>query len=387
MKIPLRYNARSLLLRPVSTLMTVLSIALVVTISVAILALADGLDRALVSSGGPENVLVRRRGSDSELSSSVSREALQAIQYVPGVKTDAQGGAVASGEVVVVVNLPRRNQEQGANVTVRGLSAAGMALHPQVRLVEGRMFQPGLREVVVSRSIAERFQRTSLGDRLHLGKGEWEVVGIFDAGQTAFGSEIWADVNQLAGDFNRQTYSSVLLRAADAASLGSVIERIESDRRFNLMAQREVEYYEEQTRASRPLKLLATFIAVVMGIGACFAAMNTMSAAVAYRAREITTLRVLGFRQRSVLLSFLFESLLLALAGGVIGCLLVWPINGLTTGTVNWQTFSEVAFAFRITPWLLLKGLAFAAALGLLGGMLPAWQASRLTPAGTLREL
>lgn len=386
MNIPLKYNARSLLLRPVSTVMTVLSIALVVAVSIAIMALADGLDRALVSSGAPENVLVRRRGSDSELASSVSREAMQAIQHLPGVR-DVQGTASVSGEVVVVVNLPRRNQGEGANVTVRGLSTVGIALHPQVQIVAGRMFQQGLREVIVSQQIAERFESTAIGDRVRLGKGEWEVVGIFDAGRTAFGSEIWADVNQLASDFNRETYSAVLLRATDAASVSSVIQRVESDPRFNLTAQPELEYWEQQTRASQPLKLLATFIAIVMGIGACFAAMNTMYAAVGSRAREITTLLVLGFKRRSVLLSFVAESLLLALVGGAIGCLLVWPVNGLTTGTVNWETFSEVAFAFRITPWLLLKGLAFAAMLGLLGGVLPAWQASRLAPAGALREL
>jgi putative ABC transport system permease protein len=386
MKIPLKYNARSLRLRPVSTLMTVLSIALVVAISVAIMALADGLDRALVSSGDPENILVRRRGSDSELSSSVSHEAMHAIQHLPGVRDDGQR-SFASGEVVVVINLPRRNQGDPANVTVRGLSSAGMALHPQVRIVQGRMFSEGLREVIVSQSILERFERTAVGDHLRLGKGDWEVVGIFDAGRTAFGSEIWADVNQLAGDFNRESYSSVLLRATDAASVSGVIARVESDPRFNLMAQPELKYYGEQTRASRPLKLLGTFIAIVMGIGACFAAMNTMYAAVDYRAREITTLRVLGFKRRSVLLSFVAESLLLALVGGALGCLLVWPVNGLSTGTVNWQTLSEVAFAFRITPWLLVKGLAFAAMLGLLGGLLPAWQASHLAPASALREL
>ena len=369
--------------------MTVFSIALVVAISVAIMALADGLDKALVSSGAPENILVRRRGSDSELGSSVSHQALQAIQYLPGVRgaNTQEADTGVSGEVVVVINLPRRNQSDNANVTVRGLSNAGIALHPQVRIVEGRMFRQGLREVVVSQSIAERFASTAIGDRLRLGKGEWDVVGIFDAGRTAFSSEIWADVNQLASDFNRETFSSVLLRATDAASVNSVIQRVESDPRFNLTAQRELEYYEEQTRASRPLKLLATFIAVVMGIGACFAAMNTMYASVGHRAREITTLLVLGFKRRSVLLSFVAEALLLALVGGAIGCLLVWPINGLATGTVNWQTFSEVAFAFRITPWLLLKGLAFAAMLGLLGGVLPAWQASRLAPAAALREL
>lgn len=366
--------------------MTVMSIALVVCIFVGIMALAQGLETALVTSGDPLNVLVRRQGSNAELSSSVSREAFRAMVYWPGVQTDAVGNPLAAAEIVTAVNLPKHNQQQGANITIRGVSPKSMQLRPQMQIIEGRMFRPGLREVIVGQRVRERFQNTRLGDRLNFGKAQWEVVGIFQAGNTAFDSEIWADVNQLADDFNRQTYSSALLRATDAAAVQALIERVNNDRRFNLMGQTESDYYAEQTQAASAIKGLALFIAFVMGIGACFAAMNTMYAAVAYRTREIATLQVLGFKPWSVLLSFMTESLLLSLIGGLIGCLLVLPVNGLTTGTVNWQTFSEVAFAFRITPGLLMMGMGFATLMGLLGGLWPARQASRQTPAAVLRE-
>jgi putative ABC transport system permease protein len=388
MAIPLKYNFRSLLMRRVSTLMTLLSIALVVAIFVGVMALAVGLETALVSSGDPLNVLVRRRGSDSEMNSYFTRDVLQTVKYLPGVKTDSSGEPVASGEVVIVINLPKRGGGEGenANVTLRGLSPTGRAMRPQVRIVEGRTFQPGLREVIISRRISERFQHTSLGNQLRFGKGDWKVIGIFEAGNTAFDSEIWVDANQLASDFNRQAYSSILLSATSEAAVKDIINRIDNDRRYNLVAQPEIAYYEEQTQTAAPIRVLGMFIAVVMGIGACFAAMNTMYAAVTYRTQEIATLRVLGFKRGNILLSFLTESLLLALAGGAIGCLLTLPLNGITTGTANWRTFSELAFAFQITPQLLLTGMIFAAVMGLFGGIFPAWRASRQTPAAALRE-
>lgn len=387
MAIPLKYNFRSLLRRRVSTLMTMLSIALVVSIFISIMALASGLETALVSTGDPLNVLVRRRGADSELSSFFSREVLQSFKSLPGIKTDPTNGApMAAAEIVLIVNAPKRGEQQAINVTVRGLSSNGLALRPQVRLLEGRLFQPGLHEAIVSRRISKRFQNAGLGDSLPFGRTSWKVVGIFEAGNTAFDSEIWVDVNQLAADFHRQAYSSLLLQATDEAAMGEIINRIENDRRYNLMAQPEVKYYEEQTRSAGPIKVLGMFIAIVMGVGAGFAAMNTMYAAVTYRTQEIATLRVLGFRRRSILLSFLIESLLLALMGGALGCLLALPLNGITTGTMNWRTFSELAFAFRITPKLLLTGMTFAALMGIFGGLFPARQAARQTPAAALRE-
>lgn len=386
MAIPFKYNFLSMLVRKVSTLMTVFSIALVVFIFVSLMALANGLETALVTSGDPLNVLVMRRGSGSELSSAVTRDALQVVKYVPGIKAGADGEPEASAEVFVVVNLPKANEGEVANVAFRGVSPAGIGMRPQMRVVEGRMFQPGLREVIVSRTIANRYPGAKLDGQLRLGKDNWKVVGIFEAGNTAFDSEIWADVNQVANDFNYPAYSSVLLRATDETGVKSIIQRIESERNFSLMAQPESEYYEAQTSGVGPIKAMGLFIAVIMGIGACFAAMNTMYAAVGFRTREVATLRVLGFRRRGILIAFLAESLLVALTGGLLGCLLTLPINRLTTGTTNLQTFSEVAFAFRTSPVLLLGGMLFALLIGLLGGFFPARQAAKQSPALALRK-
>lgn len=385
MSITLKYNYRSLVVRRVGTLMTVLSIALVVFIFISIMALANGLETVLVSSGNPLNVMVRRHGSDSELSSAVSREAFQSIRYLPGINRDGEGNPLASPEIIVSVNLPKRGQEQGANITVRGLSAAGMLLRPQIRLLEGRMFQPGLREVIVSRAISKRFQSTGLGERLQFGKGDWQVVGIFDAGNTVYDSEIWTNVEQLANDYNRSTYSTVLVGAVDAGAVQAIVGRIEGDKQNKLMAQTERQYFEKQTQAAGAIKTLAVFIAIVMGVGVCFAAMNTMYAAVSHRTQEIATLRVLGFKRRSILFSFIVEALMLTMAGGIIGSIMAMPIHGITTGTVSWQTASEVAFAFRITPQLIASGLIFAALMGLFGGLFPARQAARQSPAAMLR--
>ena len=386
MAIPIKYNLRSLLQRRLSALMTVFSIALVVFIFVSVMALANGLETALVSSGDALNILVLRRGSGTELSSSVSNQALQVIKFLPGVQSNAAGDPQASPEVFVIINLPNGNDGDVTNVAIRGSSAIGFQMRPQMRLVAGRLFQAGLHEVIVSRTLSKRFANMNLGDQLRLGNASWSVVGIFDAGNTSYDSEIWADVNQVMGDFKYQTYSSVLLRAKDQASVREVSQRIEADRTYNLMAQPEKKYYEGQTWAAGPIKAMGLFIAVLMGIGACFAAMNTMYAAVSYRKQEIATLRVLGFKRRNIMFSFLTEAMVVALAGGVLGCLLSLPINKLTTGTTNWQTFSEVAFAFRTSPKLLLVGMIFAALIGLFGGLFPSRRASRELPAAALRK-
>ncbi|MGH7369696.1 MAG: ABC transporter permease, partial [Candidatus Methylomirabilaceae bacterium] len=330
--------------------------------------------------------VVLRQGSQVETGSVVTRDSLQVIKYLPGVEVDAAGVPLVSPEVIVLLNLPKRGAGQGSNVIVRGLSPKGFELRPQVKVVQGRAFKPGLREVVVGRSVAERFQNAGLGETLRFGRSQWKVVGLFEAGRTAFDSEIWADTSELADDFDRLAYSSVLLRAESASALRAIEQRISDDRRLHLKALSELAYYEEQTKTAGPIKLLGSFMAILMSIGASFAAMNTMYAAVARRSREIGVLRVLGFRSRSILLSFLTESLFLALAGGVIGCLLALPIHGLTTGTTNFRTFSEVAFAFRITPDLLIRGLGFSLLMGGLGGLLPARLASRQPMVETLRE-
>jgi ABC-type antimicrobial peptide transport system permease subunit len=308
------------------------------------------------------------------------------IKYLPGVAVDSEGTPLVSPEVIVLLNLSKRSDGQGSNVMVRGVFETGFELRPQVRLVAGRLFRPGLREIIVGRSIAERFQNAGLGETIRFGRSHWRVVGLFEAGRTAFDSEIWADASELGEDFDRPNYSSVLLRAENASALRAMERRISDDRRLHLKALSELAYYAEQTKTAGPIKILGSFMAVMMAIGASFAAMNTMYASVARRSREIGVLRVLGFRSGSIMLSFLTESLLLGLAGGVVGCLLALPIHGITTGTTNFRTFSDVSFAFRITPDLLLRGLAFSLVMGGLGGLLPARLASRQPMVDTLRE-
>ncbi|MBI2457485.1 MAG: ABC transporter permease [candidate division NC10 bacterium] len=385
MAIPLTYNLRNLRVRAYSTVMTALSIGLVVAVFIGVTALARGLEEAFVTTGAPLNLVVLRQGSQVETSSVVRRDSLQVIKYLPGVAVDSMGLPLVSPELIVLLNLPKRDGGQG-NVIVRGVSTKGFELRPQVRLVRGRPVRPGLREILVGRAVAERFQDAEPGAALRFGRSLWRVVGVFDAGRTAFDSEIWSDESELAQDFDRADYSSVLLRAESGPGLQAIQHRISEDRRLHLKALTEQAYYAEQTKAAGPIKVLGSFMAVVMAIGASFAVMNTMYAAVARRSREIGILRVLGFRPGSILLSFLAESLLLALVGGVVGCLLALPIHGLSTGTTNFRTFSEVSFAFRITPDLLLGGLAFSLVMGGLGGFLPARLASRQPMIETLRE-
>ncbi|MBI3121648.1 MAG: ABC transporter permease [candidate division NC10 bacterium] len=385
MAIPLTYNLRNLRVRAYSTVMTALSIGLVVAVFIGVTALARGLEEAFVTTGTPLNLVVLRQGSQVETSSVVRRDSLQVIKYLPGVAVDSMGLPLVSPELIVLLNLPKRDGGQG-NVIVRGVSTKGFELRPQVRLVRGRPVRPGLREILVGRAVAERFQGAEPGAALRFGRSLWRVVGVFDAGRTAFDSEIWSDESELAQDFDRADYSSVLLRAESGPGLQAIQQRISEDRRLHLKALTEQAYYAEQTKAAGPIKVLGSFMAVVMAIGASFAVMNTMYAAVARRSREIGILRVLGFRPGSILLSFLAESLLLALVGGVVGCLLALPIHGLSTGTTNFRTFSEVSFAFRITPDLLLGGLAFSLVMGGLGGFLPARLASRQPMIETLRE-
>jgi len=386
MAIPLKYNFRNLVVRRTTTLMTAVSITLTVAVFVMLNALAVGLQTSLATTGQTLNVLILREGSQSETQSSVSRDSLQVIRYLEGIAKDSSGQPIVSPEQVVLINIPRRGEVQGSNVVIRGLGPEGPGLRPEFKLVEGRRFRPGLREVIASRKIAGRFENCGLGERLKFAKGYWTVVGIFEVGNTAYDSEIWADANELAADFDREAYSGVLLRATDAGAVARLKDQIANDRRLHLKTQSEREYYERQTRFAGPIKYLGFFIAALMAIGASFAAMNTMYAAVARRTREIGTLRVLGYSRGSILLSFILESALIALLGGALGCLLALPINGVTTGTTNFSTFSEIAFNFRITPGLLLNGMLFAVIMGGVGGFFPAWRAAHENIVTALRS-
>ncbi len=378
MAIPISYNFRNMRQRKAATLMTALGIALTVTTAIFIMSLLAGLDAAFRTSGDPQNVLVMRKGSAAELSSGIPHSAAAVLKTLPGVARDAQGQQMASGELVVIVILPRNDGTGDTNVTMRGMTPMGRELRPKIHLVSGRWPADGQREIVVSTSITKRFFNAAVGDDIRFGKNAWKVVGIFDAAGTAHDSEVWADVHQMATEFNREFgVSSVLLHAYDQPSAEALVQTVLADQRTKLDGQLETEYYASQTKSGGFIRVVGIIVAIVMAIGSSFAAMNTMYAAVAYRMREIATLRVLGFSRASILLSFVIESLMLALLGGIVGVVLMLPFDGMSTATSNSVTFSEVAFSLRVTPGVIATALFFSAMMGLIGGLLPAWHAAR----------
>jgi len=378
MAIPIKYNFRNLKLRKGLTIMTALGIALTVTTAVFLMALLAGLNKAFTTSGDSLNVLVLRKGSQAELSGGFDAALFPTLKELPGVAKNSKGEPLASGEWVVVIVLPRKDGTGDVNVSVRGMMPSGLELRPNVKLVEGRWFNQGQREVVVGRNIHSRFSGTNVGDTLDFGKGKWTVVGVFDAGGTGYDSEIWSDVNQMAPDFDRTGgYSSAYLRATDPVAADALKNRVSDDQRLKLDGMLETDYYAKQTNSGGPIKFVGTIVAIIMAIGSCFAAMNTMYAAVAYRGREIATLRVLGFSRPSILTSFVLESLMLSLLGAIIGILLVLPFNGMTTGVGNQLTFSEMVFALQMTPGVALKAIIFGVIMGLIGGIFPAYHAAR----------
>jgi putative ABC transport system permease protein len=386
MPLPVKYNIRNLFVRKISTGMTILSIALVVAVFLTIMSLASGMTKTFTSSGESRNVLAIRKSAQVEGNSTVTRAEHQIVRYLPGIATGLNGQPLISAEMITLLNLPRRTQEGSSNVMIRGVEPQGFELRPQLRISQGRMFRPGFREMIVSRNIAGRFKDTDVGKQMKFGKGMWTIVGHFEAGGTAFDSEMWADVNELAREFGREGFSSLLMRSRDAQSRNEIIQQINSDRRLHLEALSESEYYEKQTFAAVGLQILATFMTIFMGIGACFAAMITMYTAVSNRTREIGAMRALGFSRGSILSSFLIEAILLALIGGGVGCLLALPVNGMSTGTSNFNTFSEITFNFRITFPLVAIALALSGFLGVLGGFWPARRAARQNIVEALRS-
>ncbi len=396
MAIPISYNIRNLRLRKGLTAMTALGIALTVTTAIFLMALVAGLDRAFVSSGSPKNVLVLRKGSEAELSGGFDASLFPTLKTLPGIAKDSHGEPMASGEWVVVIVLPRKDGTGEVNVTVRGMMPDGLemrqlpdnpGMQPKVKLLEGRWFETGQREVVVSDSIRNRFSHANIGDTMQFGKGSWKVVGVFDAGGSAYESEVWGDVNQMASDFDRQGgYSSAYLRATDPISAEALKNRVSDDQRLKLEGVLENDYYAKQTSSGTPIKVIGWVVGIIMAVGSIFAAMNTMYAAVAYRAREIATLRVIGFSRPAILTSFVLESLLLALLGAIAGILLMLPFNGMQTGTSNAVTFSEVVFSLRITPAVAIRAVIFALIMGFVGGLAPAWHAARQNILNALRS-
>ena len=387
MALPIKYNISNVLVRWRSTLATILGIALVVAVYVMVNALAVGLEKNSANTGDERNLMIVRKGSTAESSSQVTLEQFRTIQYLEGVERDAAGKPLATADVLVLISLPRRELEGEANVLVRGVGAQGIALRPQVKLVSGRWFTPGKREVAVSHRLAARFANMNIGDTFKTGGNSFTVVGWFDGEKSAFDSELWMDADECRSVFDRNFYSSVLIRVDSTNRAPAITARIEGDKRLPLQAKPEVDYYKSQTGTAVPIRWMGKFLAVAMSIGAVFSAMNTMYASVGARTREVGTLRVLGFRRRTVLLSFLLEGAFLALLGGILGCLLAFYVNGKSTGTLNFQSFSEVVFEFRITPGLLLHGLIFSVIVGLVGSFLPAVRAGRLPVISSLKSV
>jgi putative ABC transport system permease protein len=388
MAIPISYNIRNMILRKGLTTMTALGIALTVTTAVFLMMLVAGMRKAFVSSGDPLNVLVMRKGSTSELVGGFTKDKLPILKQLPGIARDSHGQPMVSGEWVVLVALPRKDGSGTVNVILRGMEQDGLELRANhVKLIEGKWFRSGEREVVVSRSVQGRYAHTNVGDIIDFGKGPWKVTGIFDGGGSAYDSEIWTDVNQVANQFNRQdAIGNAYLRAPDAVTADALKHRVADDQQLQLEGQLETEYYDKQTSNGAGIKYLGYIVGLVMAIGSIFAAANTMYAAVAYRAREIATLRVIGFRRGSILTSFVFESVLLALLGAVIGILLMLPFNGMSTSTANNVTFSEVVFGLSMTPKVMLNATIFAVVMGLIGGVAPAWNAARREILASLRD-
>ena len=326
---------------------------------------------------GHDNCLiVIRQGSQNESNSYFTRDLFPTVRFLPGVARGADGEPLAVGENTVIINQERLKGDS-SNAIVRGTSEMAFILRPEVKIVEGRRFHSGLREIIVSRSLSKRFRNMALGDTIHFARSDWKVVGIFDAGGTAYDSEVWADYSEISDDWDRPSYSSILLKAENAEAAAQIRKKIANDQRINLQAIPQKNYYADQTSSSTGLKTLGWFIAIVMGVGASFAAMNMMYGAVMSRSKEVATLRAIGFRRRNILASFMMESILLGLAGGILGCLMALPMHGISSGTANFQTFSEVLFNFRITPGILLRGLLYASIVGALGGFLPARRAAR----------
>ena len=388
MAIPLSYNLNSLRVRWTSTVVAVLGIAGTVGVFVAMLSMAKGFKTTLVSSGSPRNAIVLRGGATSEMESAINLDQVHIIEDEPGVARDASGPLV-SPEVVVIANFPLKATGTDANVQVRGVSPKALEVRDSAKMVSGRFFQPGLNELVVGRNVPGTYSGFELGSKVRFGGGEWTVVGVFDAGGSAFDSEIWCDSTVLDDVYKRppNVFQSVTARLTKPEAFTGFKDAL-TDPRVTLQASRELDYYEKQSQAiTRLIQVLGTMVALVMGVGAVLGALNTMYSAVAERSREIATMRALGFGTGSVVTSFVFESLCIALVGGLLGCICILPLNGLTTGTMNWQTFSHLAFAFRVTPALLAGGLIFALFMGLLGGVPPAVRAARARIAVALREL
>lgn len=386
MPILVAYSVRNLWARKFTTALTAGGMALVVFVFTAVMMLDAGLKKTLVATGQPNNILVTRRSSGTEIQSGVARAQAAIIESQPEIAIGPGGVRMASKEVVVLITQPKRNTGVPTNVTVRGVGLQGLTLRPQIRVISGRMFRPDSAEIAVGRSIAERFNGTGIGERLRFGGRDWTVVGVFDAGGSAFDSEVWGDGEQMIQAFRRTAFSSVAARLADPSRFDALKPRLESDPRLTLDVKREQTFYEEQSQVmSNFISYLGLTLSVIFSVGAMIGAMITMYAAVATRTSEIGVLRALGFRRGSILVAFLVEALFLGLTGWVVGLALASAMQLVQISTMNWQSFSELAFRFTLTPKIVWKSLVFALVMGLAGGFLPAIRAARLKIVDALR--
>ncbi len=384
--IPLSYIARNLMARRLTTLLTAGGMALVVYVFATVLMLAAGLRETLVGTGQPDNVIVIRKGSQSEVQSGVDRGSASIIESLPLIATGADGTKLLSKEPVVLINLPKRDSGKASNVVIRGVTEHGLALRPQVTIADGRMFRPGTSEIIAGQAVATGFRGTAIGETLRFGQRDWTVVGVFDAGRTGFNSEIWGDAEQLMQTFRRQAFSSVIFRLVDADRFDDVKRAIDGDQRLQVDVKRESQFYADQSeQLAKFISYLGTTISVIFSIGAIIGAMITMYASVASRTNEIGTLRALGFSRTAVLTAFLGEALLLGLVGGVVGLIGASFMQAVPISTTNFQTFAEIAFHFTLTPQIIAMSLAFSLMMGFIGGFLPAARASRMKIVDALR--
>ncbi len=389
MAIPIIYNFRSVRQRWSSAVVAVLGIAGTVGVFIAMLALSRGFQATLVASGSPSNAIVLRAGSNTEMVSAVDLDQVKIVEELPGVDR-SKSGARVSAEVVVVANLPLKKTGTDANVQIRGVSANVLDVRDNVRVTAGRPFKPGLAELMVGKNAAKTYAGFDLGQSVSFGGSTWKVVGIFDAGGSAFDSEIWSDAAVLNQVYQRpqNIFQSATVHLTSPGAFKQFKDAITRDPRLTLQTEPETRYYARQSEMlSTVITVLGTIVSFIMAFGAVFGALNTMYSAVAAREREIATMRAIGFGSTSVVVSFIFESLLIALLGAIVGCIVVLPLNGFTTSTINWQTFSHLAFAFRIDSELMLFGVLFGLAMGFIGGVFPAIRAARRPIVVALREL
>jgi putative ABC transport system permease protein len=389
MAIPFVYNLRSMRARWLSAIVAVVGIAGTVGVFCAMLALARGFRATLVNSGSPQNALIRRAGSSAELDGSVALDQVKVIEDAPGIMRE-DGQPLVSPEAVVIAGFNLKATHTNANVQVRGVSQETLKVRPNVKIVQGRFFQPGLAELVIGKNVESTYEGLEFGKPINFGGQTWQVVGVFDAGGSAFDSEVWADSRVLNQVYKRpeNLYQSVTVRLDSPAAYNQLKDALTADPKLTVEVDRELDYYARQSQVLTTLiTVLGGLVAVIMGIGAVIGALNTMYSAVSERSREIATMRAIGFSGNSIAISFVFEALIIAFIGGLLGCLFVLPLNGYTTGTMNMQTFSHMAFAFKVTPPLLLAGVIFALLMGLIGGVPPAVRAARRPIALALREL